>query len=179
MEIKPVTGKLLPLVMLFLISATGQAEQITEYAVKAAIVVKITKFVNWPTRVDANSELIRFCVAGSGPILAELAKLQVHSVHGRSLAARGVTHPEDSVGACDVLYIGHEIDETQDWLDKVSHMPVLTVGETKSGGDAENVVLISIRDNKVRFAVDVAASDKAGLTIGAQLLQLAAMSSGR
>ena len=51
---------------------------------------------------------------------------------------------------------------------------MLTFGESGSAGANISIVRLAIRRDKVRFAINTNASNRAGLTISAQLLQLAA-----
>jgi hypothetical protein len=157
------------------------AEQATEHAVKAAVVHKITKFVSWPADAfQASDDAIRFCVAGSEPLLEELEKLQAYEVHGRAIQVRGVVEPDDVVGNCEVLYLSEEgVQDSSPWVRQLSDKPVLTFGESGAGADAANIITLSINRNKVKFDINVAANEKTGLSIGAQLLQLAALSNKR
>lgn len=145
---------------------------------KAAVVHKITKFVSWPSDAfPSGSAPIRFCVAGSEPLRTALTKLQVYEVHGRSFLVRGVADPVEVGSRCDVLYLSDEgIPDPATWVREIADKPVLTFGESIEEGVESSIFTISIDHNKVKFDINVAASERARLTIGAQLLQLAALS---
>lgn len=169
------------IVLLLLMPVAGYAQQATEHAVKAAVVHKITKFVSWPEDAfQSNKSPIRFCVAGSEPLRAALTRLQVHEVHGRSFLVRGVADPVDASGGCDVLYLSDEgVSDPSLWVHEIADKPVLTFGESKKDEADSSIVTISINRNKVRFDINVAASERARLNISAQLLQLAALTNNR
>lgn len=148
---------------------------------KAAVVHKIAKFVSWPAGAFQSPRApIRFCVAGSDPMRAALMKLEVREVHGRRISVRGIADPGEVERRCDVLYLSDEgIQSPSIWVRGISDKPVLTFGESNADDADSSIVTISIDGNKVRFAINVAASEKAQLNIGAQLLQLAEFSNGR
>jgi hypothetical protein len=58
-------------------------------------------------------------------------------------------------------------------IDLVKNQSVLTVADTQEFLDAGGIVNFVIEDNKVRFDVNLTASEKAGLKIRSQLLRLA------
>lgn len=151
----------------------------TEQAIKAAVAHKITKFVQWPSSADEEAP-IRFCVAGSDSMLQALSRLQSHSVKGRGLAVTEVVSPAESALRCDALYVSDSgLDDPAAWLDSVQSLPILTFAESNNYDSVGGIVTLHVRNKKVRFDIDSSASDRAGITIGAQLLQLAAMSNGR
>ena len=182
MKIRPILKRELWLVALLLfLPVSGYAEQATEHAVKAAVVHKITKFVSWPAGAFQSPKApIRFCVAGSEPLRAALTKLEVYEVHGRRFSVRGIADPVEVGRRCDVLYLSDEgIRNPSIWVREILDKPVLTFGESNADAADSSIVTISIDSNKVKFAINVAASEKAQLNIGAQLLQLAALSNRR
>lgn len=182
MEIGPILKRGLWLVALLLLApVSGYAEQATEHAVKAAVVHKITKFVSWPAGAFKSPKApIRFCVAGSEPLRAALTKLEVYEIHGRRFLVRGIADPVEVGGRCDVLYLSNEgVQNPSLWVREISDKPVLTFGEPNKKVTDSSIVTISIDRNKVKFDINVAASEKARLSIGAQLLQLAALTSKR
>lgn len=150
----------------------------TEQAIKAAVALKITKFVQWPD--DAGNDVpIRFCVAGSQTMLKALARLESHSVKGRALAVTEVHDAAESALRCDALYVSDSgVDNPGEWLATVASLPILTFAES-SKYETGGIITLHVRNKKVRFDIDAGASARSGITIGAQLLQLAAMSNGR
>ena len=153
----------------------------SEHAVKAAVAHKIAKFVSWPDHAfDDPHAPIRFCVAGNAPIRRALEELKGRTIHGRQLTVESISRPTAALGNCDVLYVSRDsAHDPSEWIAVVARHPVLTFGETAENGGDASIVTLAVRNNKVRFDINVEASDRAGLNIGAQLLQLAAMSNRR
>jgi hypothetical protein len=76
--------------------------------------------------------------------------------------------------ATDVLFIRSDRHQTLEAALRVMHgMPVLTVGESADFTDLGGIVQLVREGNKMRFDVNVAAAEDAGLRIQAQLLKLA------
>lgn len=145
-----------------------------EQAIRAAIVHKITKFVAWPDgSFESETSPIRFCVANNSQIFDALIQLETLPIHGRQLVVNAITDPLGVAGQCDVLYLEQDVaNRPVEWLRPVADQPILTFGDFKGDDQDPSIISITLRDNKVRFSIDVEASQKAGLNIGAQLLQL-------
>lgn len=161
--------------MLFASTSTI-ADSMAEVAVKAAVVHKIAKFVSWPeTAFESSNSPMRFCVVGHQMMFNAFEMLDGKSVHGRPVRVMHLSDPADFSSSCDVLYLSPDDDQASiDWLRLVADSPVLTFGEAGKPGTENSIVKVTIRRDKVRFAIDTQASDRAGLSISAQLLQLAA-----
>ncbi len=152
-----------------------------EHTVKAAIAHKITKFVTWPEESFASaSSPINFCVVDTGPLMEALQALEAHPVHGRQLKVRSLEVPREAAAGCDVLYLSQSaVANPSVWLNEIWDQPVLTFVDAEGRSRGQTIVSLDVRRNKVSFEINKMASEQAGLTIGAQLLQLAALSNQR
>lgn len=151
-------------------SAGAMAAPAGEYAVKAAFIHNIAKFVEWPKPVAGGGKL-RLCLLGDNPFGEEIAVL-----HGKpigSLQWEVRTVDPDGVKSCQVLFIAdsmqHQIGQIRQ---RINGNAVLTVGDTR--GYAEQGVMINfyLEDNKVRFEINREVAMHAGLRISSQLLRL-------
>jgi hypothetical protein len=66
-----------------------------------------------------------------------------------------------------------EKENINEVIDLVKDQGILTVSDTQEFLDAGGIVNFIIEDNKVRFDINLTASEKAGLKIRSQLLRLA------
>ncbi len=157
------------------------ADTSTESSVKAAIVHKISKFVDWPDSAFSSEDSpLRFCVVGDDQILEALRKLSNRQIHGRLVEATPAATPSDVSTSCDVLYLANDDErDVNEWTEQVAGRPILTFGETGGYGAEGSIVSVMVRRDKVRFEINLEANDGTGLRIGAQLLQLAAAVGGR
>lgn len=147
----------------------------SEYAVKAAIVYKIAKFVSWPqSGAVKDGNVLSICLAANDPITPSIEALSGEQIHGRDIVVRRLTSAEAAIDDCEIVYLSRPTAEKHGaLLDRLAEAPVLTIGDsgsfTKSGG----IIALEIRQSRIRFAINVRASQRAGLDISAQLLQLA------
>jgi hypothetical protein len=80
----------------------------------------------------------------------------------------------DTLKKCHLLFICQsERKNTKEILDILNNNGVLTVADTQGFLDDGGIVNFIIEDNKVRFDINLTASEKAGLKIRSQLLRLA------
>jgi len=80
----------------------------------------------------------------------------------------------ETLKRCHLLFICPSEKKTvNEIIDLVKNQGVLTVADTQEFLDAGGIVNFVIEDNKVRFDINLTASEKAGLKIRSQLLRLA------
>jgi hypothetical protein len=145
-------------------------EMPTEESVRAAMVFNFLKFTTLPAEGYTKSTLIRICVAVRDTRQAEaLAALSGRKVGGRELIVTDITAQS---GDCNVLYV----DTRERWNTvAVNHAlrQTLTIsdypGFVRDGGMIEMVV----RNDGVRFDINLAAGRRAGIHFFPEMLRLA------
>lgn len=144
-----------------------------EYDVKADFVERFTRYVEWPPdrRPEADQPFIA-CVWGEAPIWSRLQSMETRRrFKDRRLEVQkpGI----DGLARCHLLWIG-ATDPTSLTvvLAALNRRPVLTIAD--SAGFAERGVMINLRTDggQVRFQINRAAAESAGLRLSAQLLRL-------
>lgn len=175
---------LLPSVLLILLSAVYVASASSEYPtpplsreyqLKAAFLFNFAKFVSWPNEVETVEDAsLNFCVMGTTPLDRALEKfIAGKKVHGREATLRRIADVTQT-SHCHVLFIarseGQAIPELVELLRDSS---VLTVGETPSFSDNGGIIEFIVAGNKVRFAINVGAAQRARLVLSSELLKLA------
>lgn len=147
----------------------------TEYQIKAAYLYNFGKFVHWPARVEsAPNKAFSVCVLGQDPFGPSLkAILAGQSIDGEATVATTIARPEDAAN-CRILYISsseeHRLKEIIAALDDSS---VLTVSDLPSFSKKGGMVGFVFNNNKIRFEVNLAKAQRAGLTMSSELLKLA------
>jgi uncharacterized protein DUF4154 len=145
-----------------------------EYEVKAAYLYNFAKFVEWPAvAFDKPQTPYSICVLGSDPFGQFLDIAAAESVQGRRMTVRRVGDVK-SVAGCHILYVSaSERRKLPDILEALGKFPTLTVGEnddfTRGGGCMRFFLL----GDKVRFEINVQATERAHLKVSAKLLSLA------
>ena len=154
---------------------SAQAPKITEYQVKAAYLANFGRFVEWPNSVAvAKSESFNICVLGHDPFGGALdAAVSGETIDRVPIAAKRISRPQDALD-CRVLFISSSEDsqlrEVLAALDKTS---VLTVSDMPQFARRGGMVQFLLDGNRVRFEVNLAATQRVGLNLSSELLKLA------
>jgi hypothetical protein len=155
--------------------ASAQTQPLSEYQVKAVFIYKFCLYVEWPpgTFEDASSP-VTIGVVDADEVAAELeAKSKNRTIDGRPLAVRRLNEPS-SLDKLQLLFIAHAQENTlAHWMELAQKYPVLVITETPTGLDAGSSINFALQDNKVRFDVELAAAQRQGLKLSAQLLKVA------
>jgi hypothetical protein len=159
------TGQIAPAV-----AAANQSE--------ATLIVKIGKFVHWPAATFANSGgVLRLCILGTGDDSGSIDSLAGQKLQDKVIAIAQLAHPDPSVAKCHIVFVRKsERDRLAAVLQATARSPVLTISDIDGFAAAGGMIGFSNIDGAVHFEINVAASKRAGLSIGAQLLQIAALS---
>jgi hypothetical protein len=152
-------------------AATAQTQ---EYQVKAELLERFTRFVDWPDDAAATHSAFVIGVYGQDPFgtfLAEIAGSR--RIKERPVRVVQISDPKQAVG-CHVLFIARSArGSLRRVLEQTELRPVLTVADSE--GFAEKGVLINFyaSDDKVRFEINDAAARRSGLKVSSKLLNLA------
>jgi hypothetical protein len=143
--------------------------------VRAADLVKLAPFVDWPTTSFAGpADPFAICVVGKdpfGPVLDHLSAGQ--SLGGRPVVVRRIPQAARGTG-CQIMYLGGAAgpggQEVKEALAAVRGTPVLTV---TGGLGAPGIVDFVLAQGHERFRIDDQAAAENGLAISPKLLALA------
>jgi hypothetical protein len=157
------------------VQAMAESPAASEYAVKAALVFKIAKFVTWPDQAfDSLSEPLSVCVPEKSPIAPALSSLNGKPIHGRVFSVRYVSENPIVSNDCQILLVTKTTSKRQTaFIKAISSQPVLTIVDNDQFRNQGGIISLEVKQNRVQFEIDVAASENAGLDISAQLLHLA------
>lgn len=152
------------------VSDNGQA--FLEYEVKAAFVLQLLGFVEWPD-ATAPGDTITVGVVGDGPMSAALATL-----HGER-SGRRVVAVRQAAGAappprCQVLYLnGPEAFRTGAAWRAAAGRGVLTIADQPGFAGAGGMVNLVVVDGRVGLEINPAAAARAGVKISSKVMRLA------
>jgi YfiR/HmsC-like len=159
--------------LLWVSGVQGQTKP-REYQVKAAYLYNFGKFVQWPPRTaEAKNDPFRICVLGQNPFGVTLDVLPGQTINGQSVSTRQIPRAQDAE-KCDVLFVStSEQGHVRVILEVVQNLPVLTVSDMPHFVARGGMIEFLAQHNKVRFAVNRAAAERAGLSLSSELLKLA------
>jgi len=145
-----------------------------EYQVKAAYLYNFGRFVVWPSPVKG--EPFTVCVLGHDPFGVVLdATLSGETINGLKVVAKRIMALQES-GSCQILFISAS-DLSQPRLKEIlaelDQRSVLTVSDSPEFAQRGGMVQFVLDGNRVRFEVNLAAAERARLSLSSQLLRLA------
>jgi hypothetical protein len=172
-QIRRVAPCLVFLLGLVLIPASLVADESLEYQVKAAFLLNFTKFVEWPASAfEAADSPIAICILGEDPFGTALDQIVAgEMVDGRKLTIQRLKRAP-APKSCQVLFVssaGQEVPKIEPGLGA----GVLTVGEGESFLRDGGMIAFVIENRRVRFSINQAAAEKAGLKLSSKLLSVA------
>ena len=151
---------LLPLAL-----AQAQARAASEAQLKAQVLVKALRFVEWPSAALADGQPLQLCLAEDTPLAQELRALDGQSVGRNPLQVRVVRNRQ--FAGCQVVLAGEAL----------APLPVqpatLWVSEASGMLERGGMFNLQVEDGRVVFDVGLDAARRAGLDISAKLLRLA------
>jgi hypothetical protein len=154
------------------IASGARGDVASDVAVKAAFLYNFAKFAEWPTL--ASGAPIVVCVVGD----ERIADALVETVRGQNISGHtlDVWRPQDSGTwrRCNLLFIANaETARALGGLGSIKALPVLTVSDGKGFSQAAGMIELYVEGGRMRFAINVDATDRSGLRLSSRLLGLA------
>jgi len=149
---------------------TAQAP--TDREVKAAYVYNFGRFVSWPT--SAIGDQFEICLLGRDPLGAVIARtIRGERLGGRPVTMRVVTGAAEAAG-CQVLVVSPSAaGDIENHLTRLGKRPILTVSDIPRFVARGGMIEFVNEGSRVRFLVDPARAEAAGLTLSSELLRVA------
>jgi hypothetical protein len=145
------------------------AEQ--EYEVMAAYLFNFARLTEWP--VDAFSlteNHFSICVLGEDHFEGSLDLLRGRVIDGHNVLIRQIDRVQKSAG-CNLLFVSSsETDNLSKIISYVMYDPVLTVSDIKGFDDAGGIISLFLKNNRLKFRINLEAAGKAKLKISSYLL---------
>jgi len=154
-------------------SVFAQQDKPGEYQVKAVYLFNFGKFIEWPPDA-AKRESFDICVLGHDPFGSVLeSTLAGEKIGNLQALARRISSVREATN-CEILFISSsESARIKQILGSIEKRGVLTVSDLPDFTNGGGMIQFVVQDNKIRFAVNLTAAEKAGLTISSQLLKVA------
>jgi YfiR/HmsC-like len=147
----------------------------TDYQVKATYLYNFGRFVEWPGKAAADQGgSFTVCVLGQDPFGPSLdATLAGETIGGKTVVAKRISSAEES-GDCQILFLSLTDDSR---LNKIiadlDKKAVLTVSDMSQFVKRGGMIQFVLEGKKVRFEVNLTATQHAGLTLSSELLKVA------
>jgi hypothetical protein len=165
---------LIALAMMFALQNQAAAQEAGEYEVKAAFIYNFAKFIEWPSNASPSpSEPMVIGILGRDPFGGEIDRAVAgKTVNGRRLVIKRFPALE-SYEYCHILFVSSsERNNLSRILATVANSGVLTVSETERFAQIGGIINFTTVENRIRFEINQAAAERAGLKISSKLLSL-------
>ena len=141
---------------------------------KAAFLYNFVKFTEWPAETVPSDGAFRLCVLGDEAVGTALEQtVKDRQVDGHSLTVVRV-NADGALSSCQVLYVtGLDRRRSTQLIERVKGAPVFTVGDLETFAALGGVGQLFVENGKMRFALNPASAQRAGLRISSKLLALA------
>jgi hypothetical protein len=154
--------------------ASAQTERPAEYEVKAAYLLNFLKFVQWPASLAGASDSIPICVLGHDPFGAALDRIvSGQRIDGKNVVVRRLSKVADADG-CRLLFIdSSQSGQLPMTMASLNDSPVLTVSDIPDFVSRGGIIQFVLRQERVRFEVNLLNAQRIGLILSSQLLNVA------
>ena len=165
-------GCLLMIVLVGVISRPSVSAQVDEALVKAAALLRVPLFVDWPA--TSLTERFVIAVAPDEDFTQKVVEAaRGRRVHNHAVHVKRLGDSDESCG-CHMLFVGIRGDSRSAALLRWARgKPVRTVGETTAFLREGGIVRVFRDDNRLRLQINNKTAEGAGLKISSRLLQLA------
>jgi hypothetical protein len=164
-----------PLLMLSVLTLQAQGAKPLENEVKAAYLLNFGRFARWPAdSTVSNATTFLVCVLGRDPFGAALeTTVAGERIDGKPVATQRITDL-DALSTCRIVFIGEsEQRRLSQILEQLMGRPVLTVSDLPDFADQGGMIQFVAASNRIRFAVNVDATERVGLLLSSELLRVA------
>lgn len=161
--------------LLFAASSVFGQEKPGEYQVKAAYLYNFGRFVEWPAKVtNATTGPFTICVLGEDPFGQALDATLAGEMRGnQKVAAKRISSPLESVD-CQILFISSsEAKRLNKIVEALGNSAVLTVSDIPQFLQRRGMIQLVLEGDRIRFEVNLTATQRAGLTLSSELLKVA------
>jgi uncharacterized protein DUF4154 len=153
----------------------AQAGSSVEYQVKAAFLFNFAKFIEWPPNAfPSDKSPITICVFKHDPFGTALDEvIRGKTINNRAILARRINELPD-LKPCQLVFVNSAEDKLlSEILNSLKGTSALVVGEGDGFAERGGGIQFFLEDNKLRFAINVDAVQRARLNVSSKLLALA------
>ncbi|PKO30973.1 MAG: DUF4154 domain-containing protein [Betaproteobacteria bacterium HGW-Betaproteobacteria-7] len=149
------------------LASPAQAQDVSEYGMKAVLFYRLSQFVYWPGAQPAPRPTI-LCVVGRNPFGNALNQIDASS--GEVLIRIA---PAD-LSACHLVFIPRsEASNLSSWLERAAAKQLITVSDLPGFARAGGMIELPLESERIGIVLNRSAAQGKGFEFNAQLLRLA------
>jgi hypothetical protein len=160
--------------LLSLTSVVAAQQHPTESQVKAAYLYNFGKFVRWPADRPAPPTAFEICILGKDPFGAVLdSTVAGESINGKTITVKRLSTVQEA-SQCRVLFISASEDaRLLPALAAAQRLNILTVSDIRSFAERGGAIGLVSDQGKIRFEVNLNATEQSHLVLSSELLKVA------
>jgi hypothetical protein len=165
---------LLLLLLFSTIYSPAQKSSPTESQVKAAYLFNFARFVRWTSPPAHHDDSLQICVLGKNPFGTVLdATVKGERIDGRPVITKNISTLHEVEG-CHILFVSaSEESHLSATLATAKKTSALAVSDIPHFIDRGGMIGFVAQEERIRFEVNTAPVDSAGLTVSSELLKVA------
>jgi len=157
------------------LNVQAQNSKLSDYDIKAAYLFNFGRFVEWPSGGESsNGGSFTFCILGHDPFGQNLDHMLVgRTINSKAITVKRIATPQESSG-CQILFLDTtEQGKLNKIIEALDDEAVLTVSDIPEFSKHGGMIQFVEKENRVRFEVNLEATQRAGLTLSSDLLKVA------
>ena len=163
---------LLALLLLPMVEPPQALAVSSEYKLKAALIYKLTRFVEWPGEHRPQTDF-GICILGRDDFGSALDALESRNVHGLPIRIRRLVQSEAVDSGCQILFVSESKRPfLRSILASLKGRPILTIGDLDGFAEKGGMIEFVRGRQRIGFRINLQQASRAGLEIAAPLLQL-------
>jgi hypothetical protein len=153
---------------------SAEQERVTN-KIKVAYLYNFMRLVDWPeSSHESKVSPIVTCILGDDPFGTLFDPIKLKKSHERSLEIVNLDKAEDIGNRCHLLYVSvSEKDNLAPVFENVAGSAILTVSDVEGFIGQGGMVSFVMDGDKVKFKIDLARTEKAGLKVNERLVKIA------
>jgi hypothetical protein len=147
----------------------------SEYQVEAAYLYNFGRFVEWPAKVSpAKTGSFTICVLGEDPFGTTLdATVAGETIGNQKVTVKRIGTPQES-SDCQIVFISSsEASRLNKIIEALDKSAILTVSDIPQFSQRRGMIQFVSEGNRIRFEVNLTATQRAGLNLSSDLLKVA------
>ncbi len=169
---------LLASTVLFPAKGDPQTLHASQSDVEAAYLYDFAKFVHWPG--EAHLTVMNICILGHDPFGSSLDRIvRGERIDNHTLTVTRLNEMSGSYSCAMVFIASSEEPRLTEEMLVLAGSPVMTVSDMPGFMERGGMIQFVLKDDRVRFKVNLNATNKCGLKVSSQLLKVAEAVEGK
>lgn len=147
----------------------------SEYKLKAALIYKLTKFIEWPDQQMGQPEHnFGICLLGEDNFGEALDTLQERKVKDLPITVHRLSQSDAVDTRCQIVFISESKHAfIKPILQSLQNRPILTLSDMANFAEQGGILQFTAGKKRIGFLINLKSAKRSNLTIAAPLLDLA------